>query len=198
MGPHHWLGGPYRIKSSLRLGSTLTHSGRYKSTGFCPLSCNKAQNGAFAGPAKRARLALHTPIVSKSSPNNGPSVHEDHQGRRKKCIAQPTQVAVFGANTHFASLWAMTSLRKSWRLGQISFCILACVCCHNIPSCTPHGGYHGVTIVAKNAATGKKLHKHSSHSAHTNPVEPWPENTSAQIRDFPPKIVGEVIFASFF
>ena len=35
---------------------------------------------------------------------------------------------------------------------KISFGILVCIYCHNIPTCTPQSGYHGVTEVAKNTA----------------------------------------------
>ena len=37
----------------------------------------------------------------------------------------------------------------------MSLCILMCVYCHDIPSCTPWHGYHRVTKVAKNAHIAK-------------------------------------------
>ena len=37
----------------------------------------------------------------------------------------------------------------------MSFCILACVYYHNIPTSTPHSGFHGVTKIAKNADIAK-------------------------------------------
>ena len=45
--------------------------------------------------------------------------------------------------------------KRPERLPKKSFCILVGIYCHNIPACTPHSGYHGVTKVAKTADIAK-------------------------------------------
>ena len=74
----------------------------------------------------------------------------------------------------------------------MSFRILVGIYCHNIPTCTPQSGYHGVTEVAKTTNIAKMAENCiSSTSArptppHTNPIEPGPANTfSARNRKKP-------------
>ena len=69
----------------------------------------------------------------------------------------------------------------------MSFRILVCIYCHNIPTHTPQSGYQGVTEVAKTAniakMAGKGINSISARPTppHTNPMDSGPGNTfSAQ------------------
>ena len=104
----------------------------------------------------------------------------------------------------------LTGPRQSYKPHKTSFHILVGIYCHNIPTRTPRGGYHGVTEVAKTANIAKMAEKGINCTSarptppHTNPMESGPGNTfSAQnqknqkILDFRPKKRGGLFLDIF-
>ena len=86
----------------------------------------------------------------------------------------------------------LTGPRHSYRPQKISFHILVGIYCHNLPTRTPRGGYHGVTEVAKTANIAKMAEKCINYISarpsppHTNPMESGPGDTfSARNRKKP-------------
>ena len=72
---------------------------------------------------------------------------------------------------------ALTGPPQIFKLQKTCFHILVGIYCHNIPTHTPQGGYHGVTEVAKTANIPKMAEKCINFTSarptppHTNPME---------------------------
>ena len=77
----------------------------------------------------------------------------------------------------------LTGPLQNYILQKTSFRILVGIYCHNIPTHTPHSGYHRVTEVAKTANIAKIAEKCINCISarptphHTNPIESGPGNT---------------------
>ena len=109
------------------------------------------------------------------------------------CTDRPIHWAIIGGNSHFASLaCVVNSPKQGYRPQKASFRIIVGISCQNIPTRTPHNGYHGLTEVAKTANIPKMAEKCINCKSarptppHTNPMESGPGNTfSAQNRKKP-------------
>ena len=85
---------------------------------------------------------------------------------------------------------ALTNPRQGYTLPKRAFRILVGIYYDNIPTHTPHSGYHGVTEVAKTADIAKMAKKYINCISacptppHANPMESGPGNSfSAQNRE---------------
>ena len=104
------------------------------------------------------------------------------------CTDRPIHWAIIGGNSHFASLACVVNgPKQGYRPQKASFRIIVGISCQNIPTRTPHNGYHGLTEVAKTANIPKMAEKCINRKSarptppHTNPMESGPGNTfSAQ------------------